>query len=89
MIPSDHSTDSTRSMELMASPRYQDYDIVYRSSNMWSWLGNGFSLRDYDGRDLTWYMGLVEGEDEQKEYDVQKLEHSALDQVDYGSRLWE
>ncbi len=57
-------------MELIENPRYEDYDIVYRSRNVWSFLGNGFSLRDNDGRDLTYYMGLVDGEDRQRDYDV-------------------
>lgn len=60
----------------MASPRYHDYRIEYRSQNMWSWLGNGFSLRDYDGRDLTWYMGLIDNEDTQKAYEVSELEYA-------------
>lgn len=35
---------------------------------MWQWLGNGFSLRDVDGKDTTWYWGLIDGKDEQKDY---------------------
>jgi hypothetical protein len=60
-------------MELLETPAFEDYDIKYRSSNQWQWLGNGFSLRDYNGLDTTWYMGLVEGKDEQEEYDVSEL----------------
>ncbi len=58
------------SMELIEAPRYEDYEIKYRGLNRWQWLGNGFSVRDYDGRDLTWYMGLVEGEEKQREFDL-------------------
>lgn len=55
-------------MELLSVPRYEDYEIEYRHGNAWYWLGNGYSSRDTDGRDLTWYMGLVDGEDRQREY---------------------
>ncbi|KAK4935997.1 hypothetical protein LTR10_023044 [Elasticomyces elasticus] len=57
-------------MELLSSPRYEDYDIKYRNGNAWYWLGNGFSMRDLDGRDLTPYLGLVDNLDEQRDYDV-------------------
>lgn len=57
-------------MEVLTTPRYEDYEITYKSKNLWQWLGNGFSLRDIDGRDTTWYWGLVDGVDEQKEYGV-------------------
>lgn len=59
---------------MMRRPRLQDYRYTYRSKNMWSWLGSGFSTRDYDGRDLTWYFGLVDGEDKQRDYDVREME---------------
>jgi hypothetical protein len=57
-------------MELIETPRYEDYIIQYRNRNVWAWLGNGFSTRNVDGRDLTWYLGLVDGRDEQKDFDV-------------------
>lgn len=63
------------SLELMEKPRLQDYKYVYWSKNMWSWLGSGFSARDYDGRDLTWYFGLVDGQDRQRDYDVHEMEY--------------
>ena len=28
-------------------------------------FGNGFSAREFDGRDLSWYLGLLRGKDEQ------------------------
>ena len=64
-------------MLLLRRPRLQDYDMDYRSKNMWSWLGNGFSTRDYNGTDLTWYLGTVDGDDRQKEYDVEKFLYQA------------
>lgn len=58
------------SMELLQSPRFEDYEIEYKHGNAWYWLGNGFSCRDLDGRDLTPYLGLVGGRDEQREYEL-------------------
>lgn len=57
-------------MELIESPRYEDYEMKYRHGNTWYWLGNGYTMRDLDGRDLTWYLGLVDGKDEQISFDV-------------------
>ena len=51
--------------DLLAQPRYEDYDIQYRSGNQWSFLGNGFSMREFDGRDTTYWMGLLNGVDQQ------------------------
>ncbi|OAP58404.1 hypothetical protein AYL99_07494 [Fonsecaea erecta] len=65
-----HPGTRTQYMELIATPRYEDYEIQYRNRNVWYWLGNGFSTRDLDGRDLTWYLGLVDGKDEQQYFDV-------------------
>ena len=64
-------------MLLLHRPRLHDYDIEQRSLNMWNWLGNGFSMRNYDGSDLTWYLGTVDGNDRQKDHDVQKFQYSA------------
>ncbi|KAJ6005156.1 FAD/NAD-P-binding domain-containing protein [Penicillium sp. IBT 35674x] len=55
-------------MELLEKPRYEDYDITYWGKNMWAWLGNGFTQRDVDGRDITWFLGLVDGIDQQRDY---------------------
>lgn len=46
--------------ELLAQPRYEDYDIQYQSGNPFGFLGNGFTLREYDGRDLSYYLGTKE-----------------------------
>lgn len=58
-------------MELIEHPRYEDYRIEYKAMNRWAFLGNGFSTRDYDGRDVTWFWGLVDGNDKQEQYDLQ------------------
>lgn len=42
--------------EVIASPRFEDYNMEYWSRNRFSFLGNGFSKREYDGSDLAWYL---------------------------------
>lgn len=64
---------------MMRKPRLQDYKHEYMSKNMWSWLGSGFSTRDVDGRDRTWYFGLVDGEDKQQEYDMSEMLYAGED----------
>jgi hypothetical protein len=56
--------------DLMKRPRYEDYDIEYESDNQWSFLGNGFAAREFDGRDTTDYMGLLNGIDRQPEFKI-------------------
>lgn len=58
-------------MELLENPRYEDYDIRYWNENKFAFLGNGFTTREEDGRDITYYLGLLndEGVDEQPVYD--------------------
>ncbi|KAK6368219.1 hypothetical protein LTS17_009960 [Exophiala oligosperma] len=58
----------TQQMELLSSLRPEDFNITYRSTNRWNWLGNGYAMRDVDGKDLTWYLGLVDGIDKQRDY---------------------
>ena len=51
-------------LEIMKDPRYEDYEIVYKDKfNMFAFLGNGFSTRQFDGRDLTYYLGMLDGGD--------------------------
>jgi len=57
-------------MELISHPRYEDYDIKYLSRNRWHWLGNGFTQRDVNGQDITFFWGLVDDVDKQRDYDV-------------------
>lgn len=42
---------------LMDSPRYEDMAIEYESSNPFQFLGNGFSTKEFDGSDLSFYLG--------------------------------
>ena len=51
--------------ELLGRPRYEDYEIEYLSGNQWEFLGNGFSVREFDGRDTTFWMGFLDGVDRQ------------------------
>jgi hypothetical protein len=57
-------------MELIDSPRFEDYEITYHGKNRWGFLGNGWSIRDYDGSDITWFWGLVDGKDTKEEYEL-------------------
>jgi hypothetical protein len=57
-------------LELLRYPRFEDYDIEYWDANRYAFLGNGFEVREADGRDITNYLGLLEdGRDVQPEYD--------------------
>ena len=50
-------------LEAILKPRYEDYEIEYEDANPFAYLGNGYSTRDYDERDSTWYLGLLGGQD--------------------------
>jgi hypothetical protein len=58
-------------LELLKRPRYEDFDIDYWDANRFAFLGNGFQTREFDGRDITNYLGCLddEGKDVQPEYD--------------------
>ena len=53
----------------MEKPRYEDFDIEYWDDNRFAFLGNGFDTREFDGRDITHYLGLLDNEDVQPDYD--------------------
>lgn len=62
--------------ENMLKPRWEDYKIKTQNKNRFHYLGNGFSAREFDGRDLSWYLGLLDGKDEQvvfKKEDIVEL----------------
>jgi cation diffusion facilitator CzcD-associated flavoprotein CzcO len=50
---------------MLQKVRFEDYEIEYHSGNAFNFLGDGFHVREYDGSDLTWYYGLMNGEDKQ------------------------
>lgn len=48
-------------LELLGEPRFEDYHITYRNSkNMFEFLGTGFHAREFDGRDLSYYLGILD-----------------------------
>ncbi|KAL0258152.1 hypothetical protein SLS55_007324 [Diplodia seriata] len=64
-------------LELMRAPRYEDFDIEYWSENRFAFLGNGFEVRERDGRDVTYYLGLLGEEDRQPVYGEELVERLA------------
>lgn len=46
--------------KLLAEPRYEDYDIRYLSRNPFEFLGTGFTIGEFDGSDLSYYLGTKE-----------------------------
>jgi hypothetical protein len=56
-------------LELLKKPRYEDFEIEYWDENRYAFLGNGFEVREFDGRDITDYLGSLDGRDVQPEYD--------------------
>ncbi|OJD16203.1 hypothetical protein AJ78_03635 [Emergomyces pasteurianus Ep9510] len=46
--------------DLLESPRYEDYVIKYEHGNPFSFLGNGFTVKEFDGSDLAYYLGTQE-----------------------------
>ncbi|EMT71967.1 Putative sterigmatocystin biosynthesis monooxygenase stcW [Fusarium odoratissimum] len=46
-------------MEMIANPRWEDFEIKYINSNPFSFMGNGISQREAKGEDLTFYLDDV------------------------------
>jgi len=46
--------------EVHKEPRYEDFEIEYFTGNPWAFLGNGFTLKECDGSDISYYMGSEE-----------------------------
>lgn len=44
-------------MDLLKEPRFEDYAITYQHENPFAFLGNGFSMKEFDGSDLSYYLG--------------------------------
>ncbi|OAA60218.1 Flavin monooxygenase-like protein [Niveomyces insectorum RCEF 264] len=40
-------------------PKFEDFDYEYDTNNRFQYLGNGFSIREEDGGDNTWYLDQV------------------------------
>lgn len=59
-------------MDMLRHPRFEDFDIRYCNGlNRWQFLGNGFSTREFDGRDFTNYWGLLNGRDVQRDLEAE------------------
>jgi hypothetical protein len=54
--------------ETMKAPRWEDYNLKYTTSNRFGYLGNGFAAREFDGSDLSWYLGLLDEKNVQHAY---------------------
>ncbi|KAF7527649.1 hypothetical protein PCG10_002613 [Penicillium crustosum] len=46
--------------EVMNEPRFEDYEIEYWSGNPFGFLGNGFATIEFNGGDLSHYLGTRE-----------------------------
>lgn len=44
-------------MDLLKEPRFEDYSIAYQHGNPFAFMGNGFSTKEFDGSDLSYYLG--------------------------------
>ncbi|KAL1887843.1 hypothetical protein Sste5346_009955 [Sporothrix stenoceras] len=42
--------------EMLFEPRYEDYSIKYRGPNRFKYMGNGFTKREVNGEDLSFYL---------------------------------
>ncbi|SCU86233.1 LADA_0D13212g1_1 [Lachancea dasiensis] len=54
--------------ETMGTPRWEDYNLTFSQGNRFEYFGNGFHLRETDGRDLSWYLGTLNDSDIQPQY---------------------
>ncbi|KAI8671929.1 putative sterigmatocystin biosynthesis monooxygenase stcW [Fusarium sp. Ph1] len=43
---------------MLEHPRFEDYNIRYRTRNRFEFMGNGFTLPEVDGQDVAWYLDL-------------------------------
>ncbi|KAE8158896.1 hypothetical protein BDV40DRAFT_291389 [Aspergillus tamarii] len=50
--------------ETMKQPRWEDYHLRYTTTNRFGYLGNGFAAREFDGSDMSWYLGSLEGNEQ-------------------------
>lgn len=40
----------------MERPKFEDYEYTYETKNRFQYLGNGFSTREMEGGDDTWFL---------------------------------
>lgn len=51
-----YSGSSLHYLELMSTPRWEDFDFQYISRNRYDFLGNGKTRRELEGGDLAYYV---------------------------------
>jgi len=52
--------------EALKEPRFEDFEVTYRSSNRFEYLGNGFTRAEGTrGADRVWYLDLLREEEKQ------------------------
>lgn len=44
-------------LDVLSTPKFEDYDIEYVSGNRWGFLGNGFTALEFTDGDVTYYLG--------------------------------
>lgn len=49
-------TDNFIFAEILEKDRGEDFDIRYNSKNRFSFMGNGFTRREEQGDDLSFYL---------------------------------
>ena len=54
--------------ETMKDVRWEDYKVKHMETNRFAYLANGFASREGDGRDLSWYLGLLDDHDVQPSF---------------------
>ena len=53
----------------LADAEMGDFELRTLERNRFAYLGNGFTAREFDGRDLTWYLGSLNGLDKQPQFE--------------------
>lgn len=55
-ITAIHPGSRVHWFNMVEEPRYEDYEWKYVDRNRFAYLGNGFSVRESAGRDITYYF---------------------------------
>lgn len=60
-------------LETIKNVRWEDYKLKTENRNRFSYFGNGFAARELDGRDMSYYLGLFDGKDEEPSYSTEDI----------------
>ncbi|ORY58429.1 uncharacterized protein BCR38DRAFT_447270 [Pseudomassariella vexata] len=52
-------------------------------------MGNGFAKRETDGRDISWHMGLLDGQDRQPDFTDEDVKEFLMAWFDFILKLRE